>query len=279
MSDNRPIGVLDSGIGGLTVVKELHRLMPQEKILYLGDTARAPYGARSESSIRTCSVQSALYLLSFDIKMLIIACNTISAVAIEQIREQVNEIPVIGVVMPGCKAAVTRTAVKKIGIIGTEATIQSNVYNKGISQLDPTLKVYGKACPLFVPLSEEGLINHEITHNVAQYYLYEMVDIGIDCLILACTHYPLLMEVIQDTVSSRIELLDSALWTGYEAQNILEALYSKTAQARNGLEQSQFMFTDTTRDLEKNAERFFGNKLSTIKIVCLENVTTIEAGK
>ncbi|MBN1984175.1 MAG: glutamate racemase [Chitinivibrionales bacterium] len=274
MSDERAVGVLDCGIGGLTIVKELNRLMPQEKMIYLADTGRSPYASRSAQAIREFGVQGALFLTSFDIKMLIVACDTLSAVALDQIREVEREIPVIGVILPVCKAAITRTAAKKIGVIGTTALIQSEQYNRTIGQLDAKIKVFSKACPLLIPLIEEGLFNHEIAHIVAQYYLYEMIDTGIDCLILGSTYYPMLMEVIQDTVSNRIELVDSALWTAYEAQNILDALENQSISDKNGLPQSQFFVTDQLFDLSKSIERFLGVEIKEIQKIEIEQLTT-----
>lgn len=272
MSDERPIGVFDSGLGGLTVVRELLRLMPHERIVYLGDTARCPYGNRSHETIQGFAIQDARFLVSMDIKMLIVACNTVSSVALDQVRKCVEEIPVIGVVNPGCKAAVSRTAEKKVGVIGTKATIRTHSYTKGIHFIDPSIKVYGKECPLFVPLVEEGLLTSDITHMVAQHYLYELVDIGIDCLILGCTHYPLLMEVIQGTVSSRIELIDSALWTAKEAENILAALDARCTTKDSGFEHSHFFVTDYAVDFEKNAIRFLGSEIKNIEYIKLEQL-------
>jgi glutamate racemase len=274
MSDDRSIGVFDSGLGGLTVVKELFRLMPNERIIYLGDTARCPYGGRSDTTIISFSGQDANFLMSRDIKMLIVACNTASSVALDTIREHAGEMPVIGVVLPGCKAAVSRTAEKKVGVIGTSATIRANSYTKSLQSLDPAIKVYGKECPLFVPIVEEGFTNNEIAQLVAQYYLYELVDTGIDCLILGCTHYPLLMEVIQGTVSNRIELIDSALWTAKEALDILNALDARSSDKSDGLERSHFYVTDYVPNFERNAERFLGTKISSIEQVHLEQLAS-----
>jgi glutamate racemase len=275
MSDERPIGVFDSGLGGLTVVREIFRFMPGERIVYLGDTARLPYGARSDKAIMTFSKQDTHFLLSKDIKMIVVACNTASSVALDAIRKCVSEIPVIGVVLPGCKAAVTRTANKKIGVIGTAATIRANAYGNSIKSLDPDIKVYTKACPLFVPLVEEGHITTDITQIVAQYYLYGLVDTGIDCLILGCTHYPLLMEVIQSTVGNRIEVLDSALWTAKETQDILDALDARSSHDTNGFEQSFFYITDYTPGFKRNAALFLGSEISNVEQIQLEQLTEL----
>jgi glutamate racemase len=270
MSDTRPIGVFDSGLGGLTVVKELLRVMPNERILYLGDTARVPYGVRSDETIRIFGMQDAQFLMAADIKMLIVACNTVSSVALGYIRDQVTDIPVIGVVLPGCKAAVLRTAEKRIGVIGTPATIRTGAYAKTITGIDPDMKIYAKPCPLFVPIAEEGLVHTQIARVAAHYYLYEIVDTGIDCLILGCTHYPLLMEVIQETVGNNVQVLDSAFWTAKEAQDILSALQATAGSRQNGLGESRFFVTDMTPNFEKHAGRFLGDTLQNIRKVDLE---------
>lgn len=275
MSDGRPIGVFDSGLGGLTVARELFRLMPNERIVYLGDTARCPYGGRSDKTIMTFSKQDTHFLLSKNIKMIVVACNTASSVALETIRKCVSEIPVIGVVLPGCKAAVTRTANRKIGVIGTSATIRAKSYVNSIKILDPSIKVFAKECPLFVPLVEEGLLNTDITQIVAQYYLYELVDTGIDCLILGCTHYPLLMEVIQGTVSNRIEVLDSALWTAKETEDILNALDARSPEDGGGFEQSSFYITDYTPNFKRNAALFLGSEINNVEQIQLEQLTEL----
>jgi len=272
VSDARPIGVFDSGLGGLTVVREIMRLMPNERVVYLGDTARCPYGGRSDQTIKVFGAQDAQFLMSMDIKMLIVACNTVSSVALDHVRDLVQEIPAIGVVLPGCKAAVLRTAEKKIGVIGTAATIRTNAYARTISSIDTAVKVYGKACPLFVPLVEEGLVQTAITRAAAQYYLYELVDTGIDCLILGCTHYPLLIEVIQETVGNSVQVLDSAFWTAKEAQDILNALDAGAGGGRDGLGESTFYVTDLTPNFESCAGRFLGSRIGNIEQVALEQL-------
>jgi glutamate racemase len=273
MSDSRPIGIIDSGFGGLTVAKEIYRLMPAEQIVYLGDSARAPYGNRSDEAIQSFGLQSAEYLINMDIKMLIVACNTISAVALEQIEAKAKEVPVIGVVLPGARAAVLRTAEKKIGVIGTKATIRSGSYTRAVQSIVPDIKIYGKECSLFVSLVEEGLFDTDITRASAQYYLYELIDIGVDCIILGCTHYPLLMEVIQGTVGTRIQLLDSALWTAKEAQDILTALKSLSNLGPDGLTRSRFLFTDMIQDVNVLSSIFLGCPLPSIERISLEVIS------
>ncbi|MCL2220110.1 MAG: glutamate racemase [Chitinispirillia bacterium] len=272
MNDNRPIGVFDSGLGGLTVAKEIFRLMPNERIIYLGDTARVPYGGKSEETIRRFGLQDAKVLMDKDVKMLIVACNTVSSVAMDYLQTHIKDIPVIGVVLPGARAAVLRSAEKRVGVIGTAATVRSGSYARAINNIDPGIKVYCKPCPLFVPLVEEGLIENEITQMVVRHYLYEMVDLGIDCMILGCTHYPILMEVIQSTVGNRIQLVDSALWTAKEAQNILQAMKMTTGDDVNGLQSSKFLVSDITPNFETVAETLLGVHLPGIEKVSVEEL-------
>jgi glutamate racemase len=275
MSDTRPIGVFDSGLGGLTVVRELFRLMPGERIVYLGDTARCPYGGRSEETIRTFGLQDAQMLMEMDIKLLVAACNTVSSVALDYIEKNVKEIPVVGVVLPGARAAAQRTAERKVGVIGTAATIRAGAYTRAIQTLNPSITVYGKACPLFVPLVEEGLVEHDITRLTVQHYLRELLEKGIDCIILGCTHYPLLIQAIQEFVGTRIHLVDSALWTAKEVQNILMALGALSPERSGGLTGSRFMVTDYAAKFKELASAFLGTGLPSIDLVELEKLTKL----
>ena len=270
MIDTRPIGMFDSGVGGLTVAKELFACMPGETIIYLGDTARCPYGGRSEETIKTFGLQNARFLMSKDIKMLIVACNTVSSVALDAVQKEINEIPVIGVVAPGARAAVSRTVTKRIGVIGTVATIRAGAYENEIVRLDPEIKTYGKACPLFVPLVEEGLLEGDIVRLVVQRYIYELINYGIDCLILGCTHYPLLMESLQSAVGAGIHLLDSAYWTAREAKDILTAVHMRNSESTDGKEKSIFFVTDMTEGFREKASAFLGSPLPNVEQVKLE---------
>jgi glutamate racemase len=287
VGDTRPIGVFDSGLGGLTVAKEIFRLMPYERIVYLGDTARVPYGGKSEEAIRRFGLQDARVLLELNVKMLVVACNTVSSVALDYLERHVLGIPVIGVVLPGARAAAARSAEKRIGVIGTAATVRSGAYAKAIHSIDQGIKVYGKPCPLFVPLVEEGLIDSDITRLAVQHYLYEMVDLGIDTLILGCTHYPILMEIIQSTVGNRIQLVDSALWTAKEAQNIMKALGTACTspaeppaplsgrfdiEASEGFAASRFLVSDVTPNFESVAQTLLGAGLPSIEKVSVEEL-------
>jgi glutamate racemase len=272
MSDSRPIGVFDSGLGGLTVVREIFRMMPTERVLYLGDTARLPYGNRSDETISRFGVEDGLFLASHDIKMLIVACNTVSSVALDEVRKRVPDIPVIGVVQPGERAAVLRTAEKKVGVVGTHATIRTGAYAKAIAEIDPNVKVFSRPCPLFVPLVEEGMADTDITRLVAERYIYELVDSGMDCLILGCTHYPLLLEVLQGTAGNHTELIDSALWTAKGAHDILVALNSMAPKGTDGRAKSTFVVTDVTPHFERQAEWFLGGALPSFEAIQLEDL-------
>lgn len=272
MSDPRPIGIFDSGLGGLTVVREIFRMMPTESVLYLGDTARLPYGNRSDETIKRFGVEDGAFLASHDIKMLIVACNTVSSVALEEVRKRVPDIPVIGVVQPGARAAVLRTAERKVGVVGTHATIRTDAYAKAIAEIDSKVKVYSRPCPLFVPLVEEGMVDTDVTRLVAERYIYELVDSGIDCLILGCTHYPLLMEVIQGTAGNHTELIDSALWTAKGAHDILVALNAMAPKGTDGRSKSAFVVTDVTPHFERQAEWFLGGPLPSFESVRLEDL-------
>jgi glutamate racemase len=275
MSDTRPIGVFDSGLGGLTVVRELFRLMPGERIVYLGDTARCPYGGRSEETIRTFGVQDAQLLMAMDIKALVVACNTVSSVALAHIERNIKEIPVVGVVLPGARAAAQRTAERKIGVIGTAATIRAGAYTRAIEALDPAIKVYGKPCPLFVPLVEEGLLDHDITRLAVQYYCTELLDFGVDCIILGCTHYPLLIQTIQEFVGTRTHCVDSALWTAREVHDILSALNALSPERTGGMEASRFLVTDYTPRFKELSAAFLGVAPPSIEHVELEKLTKL----
>lgn len=216
-----PIGVFDSGVGGLTVAREIMRHLPNENIVYFGDTARVPYGSKSKDNIIRFSRQIIRFLETKEVKAIVIACNTASALALEVVREEV-EIPIIGVVEPGARAALEATKTKKIGVIGTEATIRSAMYEKIIQGIDPEVTVMGKACPLFVPLVEEGFAKHTVTEEIIDFYLASFLKTDIDALILGCTHYPLLRSRIRAYVGERITLVNPAYETAMDLRNLLQ---------------------------------------------------------
>lgn len=205
--DNRPIGFLDSGVGGLTVVSELMRQLPHEEIVYIGDSARAPYGPRPAEQIREYTWQLVHFLLTKDVKMIVIACNTATAVVWREIKEKLD-IPVLGVILPGASAAIKSTQGGKIGVIGTPMTVQSDTYRQKIQSLAPDMKVISLACPKFVPLVESGVINTSVTKKVVYESLGPLVG-KVDSLILGCTHYPLLRPIIQNVMGPQVKLIDS----------------------------------------------------------------------
>ncbi|MDF2871015.1 MAG: murI [Anaerocolumna sp.] len=220
MSCNAPIGVFDSGIGGLTVVREIMRQIPGEPIIYFGDTARVPYGSKSQKTIITYSRQIIKFLQTKNVKAIVIACNTASALALEVVAKEVS-IPVIGVVKPGAKVASEATKNGNIGVIGTEGTINSGIYNTYIKELNPDVRVYGKACPLFVPLVEEGWLTDPLTVEVAKRYISSLLGLNIDTLVLGCTHYPLIRNIIGSIVGNDVTLVNPAYETAIELKQVL----------------------------------------------------------
>ena len=218
---NNPIGIFDSGIGGLTVVKELIKLMPNENLVYFGDTARVPYGTRSTKLIKQYALEDAAFLEQFNIKLLIIACNTASAIAVDLLESSLT-IPVTGVIEPVVSAALSQSKNKRIGVIGTTATVNSQAYNRKIVQLKTDTKVYGQPCPLLVPLVEEGWIEDEITRLTIRKYLDPLLKEKIDTIILGCTHFPVLKDLIQAEVGSDVTLIDSGQETAKVVQKMLE---------------------------------------------------------
>ncbi len=254
--NNSPIGIFDSGIGGLTVTKEIVKLLPKESIIYLGDTARVPYGTRSKEVITQFAKELTKFLLKRNVKCLVVACNTISAVALREI-ERISPVPVIGVVKPAVKKAVEVTRNKKLGVIGTKSTVSSKAYENEIKMLDKGIEVFSVSCPLFVPLAEEGL-NGEATKLIAEDYLDQIVQSHVDTLVLGCTHYPLLIETISETVGEGVTLVDSAQPTAEELRNILdkEKLLSDQTSPTH-----EFLVTDAPERVYEVAGNFFGSEL------------------
>lgn len=218
---NKPIGVFDSGVGGLTVAREIMRQLPNERIVYFGDTARVPYGSKSKETVTRYSRQIVRFLETQDVKAIVVACNTVSAYALEELEKEVD-IPMIGVVKPGVRAALDATVNKKIGVICTEATMNSGIYSRYIQENDSAVRIIGKACPLFVPLVEEGLWEDPVTDEIARRYLTELVDSGIDTLILGCTHYPMLRSTVGKIVGEQVTLVNPAYETARELKALLE---------------------------------------------------------
>ena len=216
-----PIGVFDSGVGGLTVAREIMSQLPNETIIYFGDTARVPYGNKSKETVITYSRQIIQFLLTKQVKAIVIACNTASAFALEAMQKEVS-IPIIGVVKPGAKMAAETTKNQKIGVIATEGTINSHIYTDYLSKTNPDVQVFGKACPLFVPLVEEGWIEDPITTEIASRYLEELKQSEVDTLVLGCTHYPLLRQTVQQIMGDKVTLVNPAYETAKRLTQVLE---------------------------------------------------------
>jgi glutamate racemase len=263
--NNAPIGIFDSGFGGLTVMSSIHKLLPKESLLYFGDTAHLPYGSKSKEAIIKFSRNIASYLVSQNIKMLVIACNTASAFALKSLRQDLK-IDVLGVIEAGSKKAVNESSNKKIGIIGTQGTISSNSYKKEISRISKA-KVYQAACPLFVPLVEEGWINTDITDNISKIYLQPLIDKGIDSLVLGCTHYPLLKESLQRNAKN-IKLIDSA---DAVASQVAEILGKKNLLAdKSNKSYLKFYASDDPKKFKTIGGSFFTSKINKVQKVCLD---------
>jgi glutamate racemase len=216
----RAIGIFDSGIGGLTVLKALQEALPHEDFVYFGDIARQPYGVKSKETILRFSIENVLFLLKFDVKAVVVACNTASSYALDYLQKSFK-VPVIGVIIPGATRAAQVTRNRKVGVIGTLATVRSGAYHNAIKGCDPKIKVFSRACPLFVPLVEEGLFDDAITHSAAKKYLASFEKTGIDTLVLGCTHYPPLKKTIGRVVGKNVRLIDSAEQVALYTKNIL----------------------------------------------------------
>jgi glutamate racemase len=255
-ADNRAraIGVFDSGIGGLTVLKELVATLPREDFIYLGDTARLPYGTKSNEIIVRYSRENTEFLLAKGIKVLVVACNTSSAVALGEIARD-TIVPVIGVIEPGARAAVAASRIGKIGVIGTEATIASGAYTRAIQQLRPGVEIYTRPCPLLVPLVEEGWIENEIAERTVAYYLESLKASGIDTLLLGCTHYPLLRDLFRRVLGPGVRIVDSATAT---AEAVAERLIELRLGRARGMGTQSFFVTETPDRFVRVGRRFFG---------------------
>jgi len=252
----KAIGIFDSGVGGLTVLKEIVAKLPEENIIYLGDTARVPYGIRSPETVTRYSFENTAFLLAQEIKMLVVACNTASAISLEAVKKEFP-LPVIGVLEPGARAAAASTKTRNVGVIGTEATIGSGAYEKAIMQIAPDIKVHSLSCPLFVPLAEEGWTDNDVVKLVAEKYLAPLRGGGIDTLVLGCTHYPLLKAVISKAVGPDIILIDSATETAKEVVDVLEKLRWRGNGRGEGIR--KFYVTDSPSRFEKIGKWFLGD--------------------
>ncbi len=269
MSNLKPIGVFDSGIGGLTVVKRLAAMLTNENIIYFGDTARVPYGSKSNSTVIDYSVQNTNFLLSKDVKAVVVACNTASSVAIGNLQNEFK-IPIIGMIEPGAEMAIGKTKNKKIGVIGTRSTINNKAYSKKIKSIDPTINVYEQACPLFVPLAEEGWTNHKATSEIAKEYLKELHEFDIDTLVLGCTHYPILSNVIQKVMGPNVTLIDSGIASAEVVKNKLKQNNLESDSTEKGI--CEFFVSDIPITFKSVAELFLGQQIHDVHKVDLETL-------
>jgi glutamate racemase len=262
-----PIGIFDSGVGGLTVAKRIFRILPKEDVIYFGDTARYPYGPRSEEIVKKFSIQNINFLLSQKVKFIVVACNTASALALDDLEEY-HKIPMIGVIKPGAFASVKATQNGRIGVIGTLGTICSGAYEKAIHRIDSKKRVYSVPCPLFVALAEEGYINKKATYLIAQEYLEPLIKRGVDTLVLGCTHYPLLKKVISKIMGKGVRLIDSAEETAMEVKKVLAQ--KELIKRTNRRPFRKFFVSDTPDRFVEVGERFLKDKITEVERINVE---------
>jgi len=259
-----PIGVFDSGLGGLTAVKELMRQLPNEDIVYFGDTARVPYGTKSKEAIIHFSHENTRFLLRHKVKMVLVACNSSSSFALESLRKA-YPLPIVGVIVPGACKAVQMTTTRSVGVIATSATVNSGEYERTIKGIDKNIRVINQACPLFVPLVEEGWFNNEVSQKIAKRYLEPLKCSRVDVLILGCTHYPLLKSVIQKVMGPKVYLVDSAREAASNVKELLGNIGITNVKHRRG--NYQFFVSDKPQHFRKLAKRFLGYEIKNIEKV------------
>ena len=264
-----PIGVFDSGVGGLTVAREIMRNLPKEDIVYFGDTARVPYGSKSKDNIIRYSRQIIHFLQTKGVKAIVIACNTASALALDTVKDEFD-IPIIGVVEPGARAALSVTQTKKIGVIGTEATVRSSMYEQIIQGASPDVSVIAKACPLFVPLVEEGFKKHPVTDEIIDYYLASFKETDIDALILGCTHYPLLRSKIREYVGEKITLVNPAYETAMDLSKILKEQDMENPDVEGDHGSYSFYVSDAADKFKQFANSILPYDIETTKQINIE---------
>lgn len=264
-----PIGVFDSGVGGLTVAREIMRNLPKEDIVYFGDTARVPYGSKSKDNIIRYSRQIIHFLQTKGVKAIVIACNTASALALDTVKDEFD-IPIIGVVEPGARAALAVTENKKIGVIGTEATVRSSMYEKIMEGINPEVSVIAKACPLFVPLVEEGFKKHKVTDEIIDYYLADLKKSDIDALILGCTHYPLLRSKIREYVGEKITLVNPAYETAMDLKRILQEMDMENPDIEGDHGSYSFYVSDAADKFKQFANSILPYDIETTKQINIE---------
>ena len=265
-----PIGVFDSGVGGLTVAREIMRNLPNERIVYFGDTARVPYGSKSRETILRYSRHIIRFLRTEQVKAIVIACNTASALALDEVEKELD-IPIIGVIKSGAHVAASSSVNRRVGVIGTESTINSGMYDQLIRAENPEITVYGKACPLFVPLVEEGWLNDPVTETVARRYLRELLDEGIDSLILGCTHYPLLRSLIGEIAGPGVRLVNPAYETARELERLLARKGILNTQTKPpGNEPYKFYVSDAADKFKRFANSILPYDIETTQKINIE---------
>ncbi len=262
----KPIGVFDSGLGGLTVVRQLRRIMPGEDIVYFGDTARVPYGNKSKTAVTRFSRENFRFLMSHDVKIVIVACNTSSALALPTLKRE-SEIPLYDVITPGALQAVQLTRRGKVGVIGTYATIHSGAYETEIARLNSSIEVHSKPCPLFVPLAEEGWLDRPATVEIAREYLIPLRERGIDVLILGCTHYPVLKETIRLVMGDKIRMVDSGLCCTEQVRKGMDYLGRSGGSGR-----VRYFVSDTPERFKDTGRLFMGEEIGEVTVIPLEEV-------
>jgi glutamate racemase len=265
--NSSPIGIFDSGVGGLTVAKKIFQLLPNENVIYFGDTGRYPYGPRSKEIVKKFSFQNVSFLLRQGVKFIVVACNTASAFALEELRKNFD-IPLVGVIEPGATAAIKATRNGKIGVIGTVGTIYSKAYQKSIHRQTPQVKVYPIPCPLFVSLAEEGYINKAATHLISLEYLNPLIRKRVDTLVLGCTHYPLLKRVISRIMGEKVKLIDSAEETAKEVKSLLK--HSGLLRNSSGRTFRRFYVSDVPDRFVKVGERFLNGRITNVKRIDID---------
>ena len=268
MGDNSPIGVFDSGIGGLTVARRIMEVLPDEKIIYFGDTARVPYGNKSKETIERFTREDIEFLLGFGVKAIVAACFTVSSNALEDVKND-YDVPIIGMIEPGVQEVVEKEGLKRVGVIGTIATIESGAYEKALKE-KMDVEIFSRACPLFVPLAEEGMINHQATVLIAEEYLGPLRNMNVEGLILGCTHYPILKDVIQQVIGDRVSLFEPGLKAGKMLKDYLEK--EDLLSSEGGME---IYLSDIPRRFEEILERFLGDMKE--RILRVERVTPFQS--
>lgn len=268
MDSKLPIGIFDSGVGGLTVAAEIMNLLPAEDIIYFGDLARTPYGSKSQETVKRFAVEIANFLIKQNVKMIVVACNTASSLALSELKERFN-LPIIGVIQPGVARAIKSTKSKRIGVIGTQATINSNAYLDAIKSVDADIQVLSQPCPLFVPLVEEGWLEHQATKLIASEYLTPLKENQIDTLILGCTHYPFLKGILQEIMGDEVVLVDSAIEVAQETKKLLNK--NNLIHHQNPNSSYKFYVSDASSKFIEIGEILLGKKIRV--------VTQVEVGR